>query len=172
MVNKVVAKKRDGTLIKGTTSDFLPNKNIFNVHSRGYGTYNISKVIVNELKAVFFVKKLEGNKASHSMPKKNIKPRQHTIGRHIKVFFQDGEVIDGLSHSLHLDRLGFFMTPADTTTNNERIFVVISSIEKIMVDDQIITFPVEQKIGKVCHICGNDIDPEWKYCPFDGTLMS
>ncbi len=170
MISKVVVKKKDGTLIKGTTGDFLPNKHIFHVHSRRQDKYNIYEVIVNELKAIFFVKELEGNKSKHDIPKKTIEP-QHTIGRHIKVFFYDGEIIEGLSHSLHLNNLGFFMTPIDPTSNNERIFVVLSSVETIVTDNQTIKFSVVQETEKLCHVCRNKMKDEWKYCPFDGTKI-
>ena len=171
MINKVVAKKKDGTLIKGTTGDFFPDKYIFHVHSRGLGEYSVQEVVVNDLKAVFFVKKLEGDKSQHDTPKKTVKTKRPTIGRHIRVFFQDGEVIDGLSHSLHMDRLGFFMTPIDTTSNNERIFLVLSSVETILVDDRAIKLSVVQKTERICHVCSNKIEGEWKYCPFDGTQI-
>lgn len=171
MTSKVVARKKDGTLIKGTTSDFSPNKNLFRVHSRHTGDYNVHTLKINELKAVFFVKKIEGDKISHDKPQKANKLRFHTIGRHIKVFFHDGEIIEGLSHSPHLDNLGFFMTPVDVDSNNERIFVVLQSVEKIMVDDQTFDFPFTREIVRFCHVCGNRMEAGWKYCPYDAARI-
>lgn len=133
---KVVAKRKDGTLIKGWTGDFLPSKNIFHVHS----VSAITEVNVNELKAIFFVKELEGDRNIHDRTGKDYNLTRRTIEKHIRVIFNDGEIIEGLSHSLHIDRQGFFMVPIDASSNNERIFVVLLSVEKIIVDNKVINF--------------------------------
>ena len=57
--NKVIARFKDGTLIKGNTSDFFPNKARFHITCMDG---KIEKVSLEDLKAVFFVKDFEGNK--------------------------------------------------------------------------------------------------------------
>jgi hypothetical protein len=47
------------------------------------------------------------------------------------VKFSDGESIIGYTLGYSPDRQGFFMTPADSKSNNQRIFVVKSASEKI-----------------------------------------
>jgi hypothetical protein len=47
------------------------------------------------------------------------------------VKFSDGESIIGYTLGYSPDRQGFFMTPADVKSNNQRIFVVKSASEKI-----------------------------------------
>jgi hypothetical protein len=60
--NYVVARYRDGRIIKGITYDFGPQKRGFHVNSVGEDVGKVSEVLFSELKAVFFVKSLEGRK--------------------------------------------------------------------------------------------------------------
>lgn len=172
MISKVVAKKKNGSLIKGTTGNFLPSKNIFHVFSGIKATGDITEVNVDELKAVFFVKKLEGDRKAHDKPRVSSNLIHRNIGKNIRVVFHDDEIIEGFSHSLHLDRNGFFMVPSDLESNNERIFVVLSSIKRIIVNGTTIRFSVGLKTEKTCKTCGSTIESSWKFCPFDGTKLT
>jgi hypothetical protein len=69
--NLVVARYRDGKMIRGVTHDFGPQKKVFHVstvekHGR---TVNgkIFDISISELKAVFFVKSLEGRQGPPSL---------------------------------------------------------------------------------------------------------
>ena len=57
--NKVVVRFKDKTLLKGQISNFSPFYNFFQVE-----LLNVDSAIVNidKIKAMFFVKKFEGNK--------------------------------------------------------------------------------------------------------------
>ncbi len=172
MINKVVARKNDGAMIKGTTGDFSPDKDVFHVHVKEHGKYDIHTVKLNDLKAVFFVNTLEGNKLSpHKSSRKNKSIDREPIGKTVKVFFDDGEILQGKSHSFHMDRLGFFMMPSDERSNNERVFVVLQSVEKIILDGQTIHFPLTKIATKFCSVCGREMEDGWKYCPFDSTVI-
>ena len=61
--NLVVARYRDGKIIRGMTHDFGPQKKVFHVSTvekRGRTVAgNIYEISLSELKAVFFVKSLE-----------------------------------------------------------------------------------------------------------------
>ncbi|MGD8468030.1 MAG: hypothetical protein PVI49_05885, partial [Desulfobacterales bacterium] len=57
--NKVVARFKDGTILKGKTNDFFPNKTSFHVETLNGETETID---VEQLKALFLVKDFEGNK--------------------------------------------------------------------------------------------------------------
>ncbi|OGW23801.1 MAG: hypothetical protein A2X59_09990 [Nitrospirae bacterium GWC2_42_7] len=171
MVNLVVAKKKDGKLIKGSVGNFLPNKLSFHINTLIDKTESIIELKVEDLKAIFFVKRLEGDKTSHDVPEKITLPKIHAMGKHISVNFIDGEIIEGYTHSLHLDRAGFFMTPNDATSNNIRIFVVLSSVAKIIADDKEIILSAETEIKRTCKTCKKTMDKDWKYCPFDSTKM-
>ncbi len=122
--NKVVLHFRDDTIIKGSTSDFFPNKAEFHLtHLDG----KIEEVELEKLKGVFFVKDFEGN-PNH---KKNYDDDITGAGRKIAVDFNDGEQIIGYVLGYSPDRQGFFMTPADLSGNNERIFVVKSATKNV-----------------------------------------
>jgi len=79
------------------------------------------------LKALFFVKDIEGNK--------DYKETYNDIiqggGRKIRVEFADGEVIVGFVLGYSPDRQGFIMSPADSNGNNNRIFVVKSATRNV-----------------------------------------
>lgn len=122
--NKVIVRFKDGTLIKGNTSDFFPNKSYFHIN-RLDG--KIEEIDLEDLKAVFFVKDFEGNKNYQKKYEDTI----HGAGRKILVEFTDAESITGYALGYSPDRKGFFITPADLTSNNERIFVVKSATKSV-----------------------------------------
>ena len=57
--NKVVARFKDGSIMKGKTNDFFPNKTSFHLETLNGETQQIE---VEQLKAFFLVKDFEGNK--------------------------------------------------------------------------------------------------------------
>ena len=122
--NKVVVRYNDGTLLKGTTSDFFPNKAQFHIVEVSGDRTTVN---VEDLKAVFFVKDYEGDK--------DYQPRYESDiaggGKKIQVEFDDGEVITGHTLGYSPDRIGFFVTPADPASNNSRVFVIKASAKSI-----------------------------------------
>ena len=122
--NKIVVRYKDGNIIKGQTADFSPNKALFHIE-----TINgeVKEVNMENLKAVFFVKDFEGNKQY----KENYNKHIAGGGRKIKVQYQDDEEITGYTLGYSPERQGFFMIPADTGGNNERIFIVKSATKNI-----------------------------------------
>ncbi|MEJ2154096.1 MAG: hypothetical protein P8X96_02075 [Desulfobacteraceae bacterium] len=118
--NKIVAHFKNHQVAKGISNNFFPNKIFFNLEAP---TGESSRIDIEQLKAVFFTKDFDGNK-DHQYSYNDEIPG---AGRKIKVEFFDGEVIVGYSLGYSSDRQGFFLTPADTKGNNERIFVVNSS---------------------------------------------
>ena len=122
--NKVVVRFKDGSIMKGKTRDFFPNKTSFHLETLNGETKTID---VEQLKAFFWVKDFEGNKNYDEDYEDEIAG----TGRKIIVKFSDGESIIGYTLGYSPDRQGFFMTPADVKSNNQRIFVVKSASEKI-----------------------------------------
>jgi hypothetical protein len=122
--NKVIVRFKDGMILKGNTSDFFPNKVRFHLN-RLDG--KVEEINIETIKAVFFVKDFEGNKDYQKKYEDTI----HGAGRKIEVEFTDGESIIGYALGYSPDRLGFFITPADLSSNNERIFVVKSATKSI-----------------------------------------
>ena len=122
--NKVVARFKNGTLIKGHTEDFFPNKKTFHLKLLNGETITIE---TEQLKALFFVKDFEGDKNR----KDSYNDAVPGGGRKVQIKFKDGESVIGYSQGFSPDRPGFFVIPADTQNNNERIFVVNSATEEV-----------------------------------------
>lgn len=123
--NKVVINFKDGTVMKGTTTDFSPHKTHLhlNIQNNTVETINIETI-----KALFFVKDVEGNKDYNDTYKDVIKGG----GKRVLVEFHDGEIIVGYVLSYSPQRQGFNLVPADLNSNNERIFVVASAIKNVI----------------------------------------
>lgn len=86
------------------------------------------EVDVSKTKAVFFVKRFEGNSERHPVHFYANGPAVHGIW--VEVRFKDNEVIEGvISNSIHhLVDDGFLLSPTDPDGNNELIYVLKSSI--------------------------------------------
>jgi len=123
--NKVVARFADGTVLKGQTSDFFPNRPVFHVVKRD-GTHG-TEVRVEKLKALFFVKSLDGDAQRSGLRGFIDGPPENSRGRKLAVRFADGEFVCGYSLAYTPNRGAFFMYPADPNTNNERVFVVVGN---------------------------------------------
>ena len=121
----VVARYRDGRLVKGTTINFSPDAWHCHVQPPGEPYGEGTRVDFHHLKALFFVHSLEGNpyheKARDAQPKAR-------FAEPVRVRFQDGEEITGLAH-LYQHEPGFFIYPADPEGNNERIFAIRDYVE-------------------------------------------
>jgi hypothetical protein len=129
--NYVVARYRDGRIIKGVTYDFGPQKRGFHVNSLGEDVGKVSEVLFSELKAVFFVKSLEGRKGPLS-PKELLEERSEPAGPiKVKITFLDGETLVGTTHGYTVEREGFFVVPLEKDSNNLRIFIISSAVKQI-----------------------------------------
>jgi hypothetical protein len=127
---QVIAHFQNGQVLKGLTADFVPARNQFHLLAADScpGTHPTA-VALPDLKAVFFVRHLDGNPAHEE--RKTFDPNNLTPGRRIRVAFLDGEVLLGLTHNYHPGRRGFFLLPADQRSNNERCFVVTAATRNI-----------------------------------------
>ncbi|MFC1863158.1 DUF6982 domain-containing protein [Thermodesulfobacteriota bacterium] len=123
-INQIVIKLKDGSLKKGNTNDFLPNKKTFHLNNT---EGNVEEINVDDTKAVFFVKDLDGNKDHNYRYEDNIPGG----GKKISVEFNDGETIIGYALGYSPDRQGFFVSPADLSGNNQRIYAVTSAVKKV-----------------------------------------
>jgi len=100
--NQVVVRFRDGRRLKGFTADFFPNKAHFHLSLLDSPPgTKPTKVELAELKAIFFV------------------------------LFADGEILVGTTQGYEPGRVGFFVVPADTESNNERCFVISSAAQQV-----------------------------------------
>lgn len=128
MPSRVVARYRDGRMLKGTTINFRPE--IPHCHidpvDRPYGEGE--RVDFKDLKALFFVRDLRGNPA-HEERKEFVHPPGY--GRRVCVEFTDGEKMVGVVHALDRKKPGFFLFPADPASNNERVFAIFEAVRAI-----------------------------------------
>jgi hypothetical protein len=124
MEDNVVIRYKDKTLMKGKTIDFARDKETFHVRLLNG---KIEKVQTEDLKAVFMVESLEGNK-NYICTYKDFIPWG---GHKIKVEFMDGEVMIGYSPYYPEGNRNFFITPADLQCNNKKVYVVNSATKQI-----------------------------------------
>ncbi len=128
--NKVVVRYLDGRVLKGSTTDFMPNKDSFHLTpSDSKLGAQIHTVNVKECKAVFFVKEFMGKPGYQD--KKEFPSDKTAGGRKIKVVFKDREVLVGTTQGYQPGRPGFFLFPADPQSNIERCFVVAAAAQEI-----------------------------------------
>ena len=124
--NRVVARYADGRIVKGTTQDFSVTRDFFHVIPPDAGATPV-RVTIPVLKAVFFVKDHTGDKDYNER-----KAFDKVVpGRKLQVTFRDGEVLVGTSTAYDAARPGFFMTPADPKSNNDRIYVVMKAVRSV-----------------------------------------
>jgi hypothetical protein len=135
--NKIVVHDKSGNVLKGTTADFLPKKPLFHLAVGGMHREEIKKILINELKAIFFVKDFGGNKDYQET--KGLSDLFISVKK-IRATFIDGETISGYSHAFNMDRTGFFIFPSDPKSNNERIFIVFSSLSTLEVNGSLVKF--------------------------------
>lgn len=124
-LNRVVAHYLDGKLLKGTTQDFFPNRPSFHLQPAD-GSPTV-EVRCKTLKALFFVKDFAGNASRRDLRGFLTGPGETVQGKKIAVRFKDGELLCGYSLSYLPDREGFFMFPADSESNNLRIYVIVAA---------------------------------------------
>ena len=126
---KIVLHFNDGKIEKGTTTDFSPRYPSFHI----LNLQGIShQVDISQLKAIFFVRDFGGK--MYKVEKK-VFPSKRLPGKKVQVKFTDNEVLLGYTQGYDPRRTGFFLLPVDPESNNERIFVVLSSVEYIQILD-------------------------------------
>ena len=128
-LNKIVVHYKDGKLLKGTTQDFFPNRPLFHVQPVEGG--EAVEVRCKLLKAAFFVKDFAGNAKRQEAFGFLTGPKETKQGRKIAVRFKDGELLCGYSLTYSADRDGFFMFPADASSNNLRIYVMVGATVEV-----------------------------------------
>jgi len=124
----VVARFRDGSMLKGTTQDFAAHKPQFHVYEGGDESTQATRVGVADLKALFFVKSYEGD--PEHRPHQQLDGARGQ-GRKIRVTFEDGEELAGFCMGFSPSRPGFFVVPVDTSGNNTRVFVVNAAVKDV-----------------------------------------
>jgi len=137
----VVARSLDGRRIKGRSTDFHPARRSFRV-AAGTGHPPV-EVPTDGLKAVFFVRSLDGNpeRQDHrQFPRTPGQARQR-----IWLEFKDGERMAGWPISTPLGREGFYVIPTDPTSNVEKAYVFRDAVAKLLQGDEAIVASAQEQ---------------------------
>ena len=120
MKNLVVARYQDGKVVKGISLDVDPARPTCHVRE---GTKPAVEVKLSDLKALFFVRSLDGDpKRDEGLVPGEKDPRSRGMAL-VKLRFADGETIVGLTIRYPPNRPYFFVLPVDQESNNIRILV-------------------------------------------------
>jgi len=84
-------------------------------------------ISIKDLKAIFFVKDFSGNPERRETNALLDGAR----GRRLEVTFSDGETLIGTTEGYSPQKTGFFMFPADSQSNNSRIFIVNKNVRSV-----------------------------------------
>lgn len=122
---RVVARFRSGRVMRGYTNDFHPSKPHLHLTPEDQ-TGEPMFVELSQLKAVFFVRDFAGDPSR--VERNEFDGMSH--GRRIEVAFQDGEVLRGTTLT-YREGSGFFVQPADSGSNNMRVFVSPASVRRV-----------------------------------------
>lgn len=131
MSNRVVARYRDGRIVKGMSLDVDAARPSCHVRPEGG---QATEVALADLKALFFVRSLEGSPQHHESVRVEPKdPRLHgsTV---VRLRFEDGEELVGLTNAYPPTRPFFFVVPVDRESNTIRILVNRAAV--VAIDSQ------------------------------------
>ncbi len=128
---KVIARFRDGRLLKGLSQSFNPTcPSFFLIPVPSAGKPQPVKVALADLKAVFIVHDFVGKPEYHEQKQFPLNHGDNT-GLRLKVTFSDGEVLVGRSLNYDPNAAGFFLLPADPASNNQRVYVVAGAVKSV-----------------------------------------
>ena len=128
-MEKVVVRYTCGRVIKGFTQDFFPAKKIFHLTPVDNFSDEPIEVYIEDLKAIFMVQDFVGHRQYKE--RKKYYAGEKLSGQKVEVTFIDGEVLVGSTLGYDLKRQGFFISPADPKSNNIKVYVVSSSVERV-----------------------------------------
>jgi hypothetical protein len=129
-MNRAVVAFLNGQRRKGYVFNFSPIKDKFRLFpTEPAQEKSGSEILVNDLKAIFFVKDLEGD-PENSETRGGDKPLH---GRKIVVIFKDGEELPGTTEAYSPQKLGFFMFPLGKNSNNLRVFVINRNVREVKI---------------------------------------
>ncbi len=123
---KVIARFRDGHLVRGYTADFHPAKPQLHLSAEPHSGDTLF-LQLSRLKALFFVRDFKGDEMRVDRQEFGTAPH----GRKVAVTFLDGETLLGSTLGYRGDGNGFFVHPADPRSNNLRVFVAPGATQQV-----------------------------------------
>jgi hypothetical protein len=128
MTNLIVARLADGRTVKGRSLDVAQNRPTCHVRTAEGA---MVEVALKDLKALFFVKSLDGDSArvdSDAIAKDDPRLR----GAHlVEIKFHDGERVVGLAMRYPPNQPYFFLVPVDSASNNLRILINAAEVATV-----------------------------------------
>jgi hypothetical protein len=131
MSNKVVARYRDGRVVKGISLDIDPARPNCHVRTPEGKTVDVQ---FRDLKALFFVRSLEGDSTRDETRTPDPQDPRRRGSQLVSLTFEDGEAMVGLTIRYPPNRPYFFLLPADPKSNNIRMLVnrdAVASMEAV-----------------------------------------
>ncbi|MBI3457568.1 MAG: hypothetical protein HY002_17450 [Candidatus Rokubacteria bacterium] len=133
--NLVAAHFLDGAMIKGVCFDFPTEVTLDRSPAKAMCQIETAEGMVvvwlGDLKALFFVRDLEGDPAYRERKELDPADLRRVGARPLEVRFRDGETLVGLATGYSIRRNFFFMVPADPRSNNIRILVNREGAESV-----------------------------------------
>jgi len=127
-MNRAVVAFLDGRRRKGYVFNFSATKDNFRLFPAEPAEQKSgSDIFLKDLKAIFFVKDLEGD-PENSETRGGDRPIH---GRKIVVTFKDGEELPVTTEAYSPQKLGFFMFPLGKNSNNLRVFVINKNVREV-----------------------------------------
>ena len=123
---KVIARFRDGRLVRGYTADFHPSKPQLHLSAEPHSSDTLF-LQLSQLKALFFVRDFRGDETRVDRHEFGSTPQ----GRKVVVTFHDGETLIGSTLGYRGEGQGFFVQPADGRSNNLRVFVAPGATQQV-----------------------------------------
>jgi hypothetical protein len=127
--SRVVVRYMDGRLLKGFNHDFTPLRGHIQVSPAPDAPLatRITTPLAH-LKAIFFVRDFDGSPA---FTLSRMAGTPSVAGRRIVVTFLDGEALEGWTLNYTTDGPGFFVSPMESDSNNERVFVIGGAVRHV-----------------------------------------
>lgn len=123
----VVARLLDGGKVKGRSTDFHPEQDHFTIAPAD--TSLPVRIPVAELKALFFVRSLDGNPERQDHREFRLK---HGVRSKLWLEFQDGERMAAWPVSPTMGKQGFYVLPTDSDSNVEKAWVYRPALKKVL----------------------------------------
>ena len=114
--------------MKGRSTDFSPGRETFHVMSPD-DPEEVTEVRLEDLKALFFVKGFAGDPTHDA--RRVFGETPPGSGKKLRVVFDDGEVFMGTTQVYHPEAPGFFLVPADTSSNTIRAYILNSAVSDV-----------------------------------------
>lgn len=129
MEHKVVAHFLTGRLVKGLSTSIAPDRPVCRMLTREQG---IVEVRLADLKALFFVKDLDGDRTYQDQQVIGATDRRATGAKRLHITFRDGEQLVALAPAYDGTRQFFYVLPADPKSNNLRILVNRTAVASVV----------------------------------------